>query len=427
METGGTSKCLPSCKACHYSLSANLNPCPNLKAMVDVCAGLSSLSFEYGLTEDEKELLHLRARSAGLTFCGSAHAAFLCKLVHSLRCVIKKDTANRGSLASGEDGDLCVGILGMGHMGKQLLLCILENSGIKPSHIKISTRRPESAVEFIPAGVECFFDNRRMAAWADVLFLCCLPSHLPKVCADLHSHLSKHCLVYSFTSGVPVTRLKQLLGHNFILKPQYEFVACDTAYVWLSCTHLTTAWTDPLLIDASCPLTMSSGISLNLNWVCAVLYSLLNICTSASLESSEALSLINSILQEKWPHAVELNAHSFISASYASSLHTEEPFPWISLADVQSKKTPLLCFLSSSKSMQQCISAAYKSLLETPAKLFSTDACIIKKMASQSILKENNNKKEQQQKTQLTNRTSPPPLPLKKGTQPQGHLRMTKK
>lgn len=53
-------------------------------------------------------------------------------------------------------------------------------------------------------------------------------------------------------------RLKQLLGHNFILKPQYEFVACDTAYVWLSCTHLTTAWTDPLLIDASCPLTMSS-------------------------------------------------------------------------------------------------------------------------------------------------------------------------
>ncbi|XP_044022074.1 NADP-dependent oxidoreductase domain-containing protein 1 isoform X1 [Siniperca chuatsi] len=365
--------------------------------MVDVVADLSSFSFETGLTEDEKELLYLRARSAGLTFCGCAHAVFLCKLVHSLRCIIKSHTANRDS--SGEDSELCVGILGLGHMGKQLLLSLLEKSGIKPSHIKISSRRPESAVEFIQTGVECFFDNRRLAAWADILFLCCLPSHLPKVCADLRSHLSKRCLVYSFTSVVRVTRyhhththtallfadfqspnpsllsfhsrLAQLLGHDFILKPQYDFVACDAADVWLSCTHLTTALTDPLLIEASCPLTMSGGISLGLNWVCAVLYSLLNICTSAALGSTDALSLINSVLKEKRPHTVELNAQSFISASYASFLLTEEPFPWISLTDAQTKETPLLCFLSSSKSMQQCIFAAYKSLVETPAKLES--------------------------------------------------------
>ncbi|XP_029317243.1 NADP-dependent oxidoreductase domain-containing protein 1 [Cottoperca gobio] len=335
--------------------------------MVDVFADFSS-SFETGLTEDEKELLYLRARSAGLTFCGCAHAAFLCKLVRSLSGLIKSHTANGDLLTSEEDCDLCVGILGMGHMGKQLLLSLLEKSGIKPSQIKISSRRPESAVEFIQTGVECFFDNRRLAAWADVLFLCCLPSHLPKVCADLHSHLSKRCLVYSFTSAVPVTRLAQLLGHDFILKPQYDFVACDTANVWLSCTHLVTSLTDPLLIEASCPLTMSGGISLRLNWVCAVFYSLLNICTSTSLGSSDALSLINSILKEKWPHTVDLNTHSFISASYASSLLTEEPFPWISLSDVQTRETPLLCFLSSSKSTQQCISAAYKSLLQTPAK-----------------------------------------------------------
>lgn len=58
----------------------------------------------------------------------------------------------------------------------------------------------------VPTGVECFFDNRRLAVWADVLFLCCLPSHLPRVCSDLKSHLSKCCLVYSFPSAVPVTR-----------------------------------------------------------------------------------------------------------------------------------------------------------------------------------------------------------------------------
>ncbi|MEQ2307793.1 hypothetical protein AMECASPLE_021819, partial [Ameca splendens] len=37
-----------------------------------------------------------------------------------------------------------------------------------------------------------------------------------------------------------------------------------------------------------------------LNWVCGVFYSLLNICTSACLGSSGALSLINSIFTEKW-------------------------------------------------------------------------------------------------------------------------------
>ncbi|XP_018545472.1 LOW QUALITY PROTEIN: NADP-dependent oxidoreductase domain-containing protein 1 [Lates calcarifer] len=270
-----------------------------------------------------------------------------------------------------QEKDLCVGILGLGHMGKQLLLSLLELTGIKPSHIKVSTRRPESAVECVQTGVECFFNNRRLAAWADVLFLCCLPSHLPKVCADLHSHLSKRCLVYSFVSAVPVTRLAELLGHNFILKPQYDFVSADGANVWLSCTDLSSALKDPLLIEASCPLTMSGGISLSLSWVCAVLYSLLNICTSAGLGSSDALSLINSLFKEKWTHAVQLNAQSFVSSSYASSLLGDELFSWISLTDAQSKETPLLRFLSSNKSVQQCIAAEYKSLLDTPVMLDS--------------------------------------------------------
>ncbi|XP_070699134.1 NADP-dependent oxidoreductase domain-containing protein 1 [Pempheris klunzingeri] len=335
--------------------------------MVDVIADLSSFSLEAGPPGDQRELLHLRARSAGLTFSGCAHAVFLCKLVQSVRCIIKSHLANRDSLASGGDGDLCVGMLGMGHMGKQLLLSLLEKSDIKPSNIKISSRRPELAVEFVQKGVECFFDNRRLAAWADVLFICCLPSHLPKVCSDLHSQLSKRCLVYSFTSAVPVSRLARLLGHDFILRPQYDFVACDTADVWLSCTRLTSALTDPVLIEASSPLTMGGGISLGLNWVCAVLYSLLNLCTSAGLGSGDAICLINNVLKDKWPHAVELHSQSFISASCASSLLAEEPFPWISLTDVQTKETPLQCFLSSSKSMQHCMSAAYKSLLETPA------------------------------------------------------------
>ncbi|XP_041828698.1 NADP-dependent oxidoreductase domain-containing protein 1 isoform X2 [Melanotaenia boesemani] len=329
---------------------------------MDVVAGLSSLSFESELTEDEKKLLYLRARSAGLTFCGCAHAAFVCQLLHSLRCSIKSYTGVTQSVASAGNGDLGVGILGMGRLGKQLLLGLLEKTSIKPSYIKISTRNPEKS---LPAEVECFFNNRRLAAWADVMFLCCLPSHLPKICRDLRSHLSKRCLVYSFTSAVPVTRLAHLLGHDFIIKPQYEFVPCDTEDLWLSCCHLTKALTDPFLIEASCPLTIKGGITLSLNWVCAVLYSLMNVCTSASLGSTETISLINNIFKEKGVNNVQLHAHSFISSSVPLS---DEFFPWISLIDAQTKDTPLLHFLSSSKSMQQCISALYKSHLERPLK-----------------------------------------------------------
>ena len=51
--------------------------------MMDAAVDLTS--FETGLTDDEKKLLYLRARSAGLTFCGCAHAVFLCELIRSLR------------------------------------------------------------------------------------------------------------------------------------------------------------------------------------------------------------------------------------------------------------------------------------------------------------------------------------------------------
>ncbi|XP_032403695.1 NADP-dependent oxidoreductase domain-containing protein 1 [Xiphophorus hellerii] len=172
--------------------------------MTDICSGLTILSFEAELTVDEKKLIYLRARYAGLTFCGCAHAVFVCELVHSLKCIIKRRTAAKELYAPKRHGELSVGILGLGNLGKQLLLCLLKKTTIKPTQIKISTRNP--AEECVPPGVECFFDNRCLAAWADVLFLCCLPSHLDRICADLHSHLQKHCLVYSFITAVPVNR-----------------------------------------------------------------------------------------------------------------------------------------------------------------------------------------------------------------------------
>ncbi len=53
--------------------------------MLDLTVNLTSLGFEAGLSEDEKELVFLRSRSAGLTVGGCAHAVFAYKLLSLLR------------------------------------------------------------------------------------------------------------------------------------------------------------------------------------------------------------------------------------------------------------------------------------------------------------------------------------------------------
>ncbi|XP_014039305.1 NADP-dependent oxidoreductase domain-containing protein 1 isoform X1 [Salmo salar] len=340
---------------------------------MDFTVNLNSLGFECGLSEYEKEFIFLRARATGLTVCGCVHAAFLCKLAYSLSIGLPRqiediDMVLLPSNVSKKGKGLTVGVLGGGHIGKQLVQVLLEKNGLKPSQINISSRRPETLEEFVKRGIMCYFDNQRLVAWADVLFLCCLPSHLPKVCAELQSHIPKHCLVYSFLSAVPLNRLAQLLGHSFILKPQYEFVACDSVNMWLSRGHVTVALKDPKVIDASCPLAMRGGLCLDPKWLFGLLYSLLNMCTAANVGSTEALGLINELFQLKGPGTVAFILNNFVNSSYASSLTPDESFPWINLVDVQAKETPLSCFISRNNSMQGCLSALYNSVMVDPLK-----------------------------------------------------------
>ncbi|XP_067099984.1 NADP-dependent oxidoreductase domain-containing protein 1 [Osmerus mordax] len=334
--------------------------------MLDFTVNLKTLGFECGLSENEKEYLFLRARSAGLSICGCAHAAFVCKLANSLRKTIQRRILDQdvgASIVYRPEMELTVGILGGGNLGKQLAHVLLEKTGIKPSQINISTRRPETLEGCVKLGIKCYFDNRRLVAWAHLLFLCCLPSQVTKVCAEICSHVPKHCLVYSFTSAVHVKRLAQILGHGFILKPQYEFGVCDWSDVYLSHSHLTQAVKDPKLVESSCPLTMSGGLSLNPKWVSGLFYSLLNICTNAQRTSAEALELINSLFKLKESDTAKFTQHSYVCSSYASSLSPDEPFPWINLIDAQTKETPLSIFITRNKAIQECISVVYKQSL----------------------------------------------------------------
>ncbi|XP_051724977.1 NADP-dependent oxidoreductase domain-containing protein 1 isoform X2 [Ctenopharyngodon idella] len=312
--------------------------------MLDFTNNLNSLGFEAGLSEDEKKALFLRSRSAGLTVSGCAHAVFVCDLFRLLR---KKLNDEDGCTSKTH---LSVGILGGGHMGKQLAMLLLHASSLKPCHINISTKRPESLGEISNIGVKCYFDNIRLAKWADLLFLCVLPSHLPQVCSDIRCHLSSSCLVYSFTSAVPLNRLAMLLDHRFIIKPQYEFVACDdVTAIWLLHNQVTTALMHKEVLSASLPLSMNGGLFLDQRWVSAVLYSLLNMCTAEKLGSGKTLRLLNGLF-ETGVSTKTFTYHSFVNSPSASDPNKpDDLFPWINLVDAQSKDTPLTDLVSRSK------------------------------------------------------------------------------
>ncbi|XP_055028115.2 NADP-dependent oxidoreductase domain-containing protein 1 isoform X1 [Misgurnus anguillicaudatus] len=322
--------------------------------MMDLTENLKSLGFEAGLTEDEKECLYLRSRSAGLTVSGCAHAVFVCQLVRLLRKKVSENVTSKTHLS--------VGIIGGGHMGKQLAIVLMHVNNIKPSDINISTKRPENLVEISKTGVECYYDNIRLAKWADVLFLCVLPSHLPQVCADLRSHLPSRCLVYSFTSATPLKRLATLLDHSFIIKPRYEFVACgDVTKMWYLHSEVTAALKDKEVLAASIPTSMSGGLSLDLSWVSAVLYSLLNMCTAEKLGSQKALQLLNDLFKTNITTNT-FSLQSFNSSCASALLNSDDPFPWINLVDAQTKETPLSDLVSRNQSLQDCISVVFQNM-----------------------------------------------------------------
>ena len=60
--------------------------------------------------------------------------------------------------------------------------------------------------EFQKLGIQCFYHNPYLVDWANVLFLCCLPSQLPNICLEIQTHLEKGCIVYSFVAAVPIAR-----------------------------------------------------------------------------------------------------------------------------------------------------------------------------------------------------------------------------
>ncbi|XP_036286238.1 NADP-dependent oxidoreductase domain-containing protein 1 [Pipistrellus kuhlii] len=339
---------------------------------MDMLRDLKTLQFEYGIEEEDRCWLYLQGRYQGRLTEACAHATFLCKLLRDLRKLIYEMQVSSyrsvGSRYTTPKDELKVGIIGGGHLGKQLAQVLLHLVPIPPEKLWISTRRPEALEEFQKLGIRCFYNNASLVAWADVIFLCCLPSQLPNICSEINTSFRKDSIVYSLVSAIPIPRLKRLLNHTNILRPHYQCVE-GFANIWQSNREITAALQDPVILLATCPYNPAGGIIINIKWLEGVFYAALNTCTAKDMPHAQTLQIMNKLFlsahtdncEENGASCPKLQLQDFISQDYAKDMPQRRPLPWFDLTAVQLRDTPFSAKLLTWTSLQDHIIQFYCS------------------------------------------------------------------
>uniref|UniRef100_A0A8C3BPT1 NADP-dependent oxidoreductase domain-containing protein 1 n=1 Tax=Cairina moschata TaxID=8855 RepID=A0A8C3BPT1_CAIMO len=290
--------------------------------------------------EGEEGWLYLTRRHKGLAVNACAHALFFCRLLQALQTSL---VGSRG---------LKVGIIGGGHLGKQLARVLLALGRAPRPSIRISTRRPESLGKYLQEqGLACLYDNAQLAAWADVLFLCCLPSHLAAVCSTVRIAIRKPCVVYSLVTAVPLPRLKQLLCYNAIVRPQYQCPGQEPTKEWGMKGTVTAALQDLAVVQATCPL-------INGKWLVGIFYAALNSSMWQSLPHQKALKLLNDLC---FPAHCPICAEQKASCPRFCLFSLPRPFPWFDLTAAQLRESPFSQLLDKSEFLQKHLALLYQA------------------------------------------------------------------
>ncbi|KAL7992596.1 hypothetical protein Chor_016852, partial [Crotalus horridus] len=273
--------------------------------------------------------------------------------------------APTGSQPSKDNQRLKIGIIGGGHLGKQLARTLLHLGAISGKNIQISTRQPETLLEFHKLGVECIYNNKQLVGWADVAFLCCLPCHLPQICSEVQDSLKNSCIIYSLVTAIPLSRLKQLISSCSILRPQYKCSENSSFHMWEANRTVLEALKNTAIIQATCPCNSKSEITVNVKWLAAVFYAALNSYTQQHFSYTKALGLLNQVCfcEGNATTSPFLVCEHFINQAFASSLAADDSFPWFDITTVQLKDSPLSQLLETNTSLQEIIASSYFNMI----------------------------------------------------------------
>lgn len=106
-----------------------------------------------------------------------------------------------------------IGFIGCGNMGKAMLRGILSEKAVKPDQIMAA----DSSREMLDAaekelGIQTTQDNRKAAAWADILFLAVKPVVLEDVIKGIATDIQEQTVVVSMAPGRTLSWLENCFG-----------------------------------------------------------------------------------------------------------------------------------------------------------------------------------------------------------------------
>ena len=104
-------------------------------------------------------------------------------------------------------------------------------------------------------GVTCVHNNVQVAKSVHVLFICVLPSQLQALAEELKGRIPYRTLVYSFVSSLSALRLKQLLRHTNLIKPNFHFTEQSSTREWNYGLEVTSTFRSRKMLEKTCPIS----------------------------------------------------------------------------------------------------------------------------------------------------------------------------
>ncbi|XP_064636119.1 NADP-dependent oxidoreductase domain-containing protein 1-like [Lineus longissimus] len=339
----------------------------------DITACLPTLQFESTIPDDHRAYLGLRARSHAVAATIAAQAAYFANVLTEARQARvnlqyqAKGRAHRLLLDSMPREPLYIGIIGGGRMGCHIANALLTYGGIRPDEIIISTRRPETLMELQDKGVRCVGDNAEVAACVHLLFLCILPSQLPTVAEEIKSSLSIQSLVYSILAAVPIPRLKQLLGFQFVLRPDYQWDSENMDKPWDFSLDMSGTFARLDMVEHTCPLSFhktDAVITTDERLASVYIYAMVNILTHLGLTRSQTLGVIHGVVFGLNYDEVGDNLKIREEDLTKQPNPENKSFPIFDLSRVCETETPLSKCLSNKEELRQAFVKKYLSIFE---------------------------------------------------------------
>ena len=103
-------------------------------------------------------------------------------------------------------------------------------------------------------GVECYYDNVRLVTSVHVVFVGVLPSQLTVVADEIKDYLPATTIIYVPTSGIPLRRLRQMLGSTSIVQPEFSWPAENQNKPWNHSINVNMALENKDVVEKTCPI-----------------------------------------------------------------------------------------------------------------------------------------------------------------------------